>query len=87
MDFNEKADWLAEIDEEILLADGFEDALLGYMERAGGMLCAAYDRDKCIQILVDRDGMTEEEAEEYFEFNVVGAYVGEKTPAFVTVLS
>jgi len=33
--------------------------------------------------MVARDGMTEEEAIEYFEFNVTGAWVGEGTPAFV----
>ena len=30
-----------------------------------------------------RDGMTQEEALEFFEFNVVGAWVGEQTPIFV----
>jgi hypothetical protein len=42
-----------------------------------------YDEDKCIQILMERDGMTDEEAIEFFEFNVVGAYVGEYTPVYV----
>jgi hypothetical protein len=32
---------------------------------------------------MDRDGMHEEEAEEYFEFNVAGAWVGHGTPVFV----
>jgi hypothetical protein len=27
--------------------------------------------------------MTEDEAEEYFEFNVIGAWVGHGTPVFV----
>jgi hypothetical protein len=38
---------------------------------------------KCIDILMKRDDMTEEEAVEYFEFNVTGSYVGENTPVFV----
>jgi len=29
--------------------------------------------------------MTHEEAMEYFDFNVVGSYVGEHTPAFIEV--
>ena len=41
-----------------------------------------YDRTKCIAILVD-GGMTEEEAEEYFSFNVDDAWVGESTPMFL----
>ena len=44
-----------------------------------------YDTDKCLAILRERDGMTEEEAEEYFYFNVVGAWVGDYTPCFVTL--
>jgi len=83
MDFVEKREILADLDEEMLLADGFEDALMGYAERAGGSIYAVYDREKCIQILIDRDGMDREEAVEYFDFNVVAAYMGDKTPAFI----
>ena len=46
---------------------------------------ATYDRDKCIEILVKRDEMTYEEAVEFFEFNVSGAWVGENTPIFLTL--
>ena len=81
----EKIDWLIEHDEEILTADGFDYALIGVCERAGQPTIATYDKDKCINLLIERDGMTEEEAEEYFYFNVVGAWVGEYTPCFVTL--
>ena len=81
----EKIDWLIEHDEEILTADGFDYALIGVCERAGQPTIAMYDKDKCINLLIERDGMTEEEAEEYFYFNVVGAWVGEYTPCFVTL--
>lgn len=83
MDFKEKKEHITCIDESILLADGFEDALVGYGEQFNKTF-AVYDRSKCIQILIDRDKMTFEEAVEYFDFNVTGAYVGEHTPAFVT---
>jgi hypothetical protein len=80
---------LSEIDEDILLADGFEDALIGFADgwvgRSQGTV-ALYDREKCINILVKRDKMDREGAEEYFEFNVVGAYVGPRTPMFATFL-
>ncbi len=69
-------------DEEITLADGFEDAFLG-VARQFGKPMAVYVREKCIDILVNRDGMSPEEAEEYFQFNVEGAWVGENTPAFL----
>lgn len=77
---------LAEIDENILCADGFDEALIGYVERIGQPAIALYDRDKCIQILID-EGLTEEEALEHFEHNVIGSWVGEYTPAFATLLS
>ena len=65
-----------------LLADGFDDAFLGYGTQFNKML-AVYDYDKCVDILMKRDDMTEEEAEEYMEFNVMGAYMGEHTPVFL----
>lgn len=76
---------LAEIDEELLLADGFDEALIGYAQCFNNVV-ALYDRRKCIDILMKRDGMTEDGAQEFFEFNVTGAYVGERTPAFATLL-
>jgi len=69
---------------EELYADGFEDAIIG-VGRQFNTEVVVYDEDKCIKILMERDGMTDEEAEEFFEFNVVGAYVGEHTPIYVRV--
>jgi len=70
-------------DEEVLLADGFEDAFVG-IGRQFGRPIAIYDRGKCIQILM-RDEMDYEVAEEYFQFNVEGAWVGDQTPIFLEV--
>ncbi len=69
-------------DPDILLADGFEDALIGYGTRFMHGV-AVYSRSKCLDILVERDGMDYEEAVEFFDFNVTGAYVGENTPVFL----
>lgn len=69
--------------EGAMLADGFEDAILGVAYRACSMPVVAYDYHSCIEILVDRDGMSWSEALDYFEFNVVGAFVGEGTPVFI----
>lgn len=60
----------------------FDEAILGVAERIGMEAVVAYSTPKIIEIL-SRD-MTEEEAVEYFEFNILGAYVGERTPIFVT---
>lgn len=77
---------ISELNDKMLFADGFEKALVGYVERCGTPTVALYDYDRCIQILMKRDKMTREEALEFFEFNTLGAYVGESTPAFATFL-
>lgn len=70
----------SQTDEEVLLADGFDDAFIG-LGRIAGTVIACYDREKCIQELMQ--DVNREEAEEYFEFNVQGAYVGPNTPCFI----
>jgi hypothetical protein len=69
---------------DTLVADGFDEAIIGIGRQFNKNL-VIYDEDKCIEILMERDGMTDEEAIEFFEFNVVGAYVGEYTPIYVRV--
>ena len=68
---------------ECLLADGFEDAVIGIVDGACRNPVVCYDYDKCAQILMERDGMSETEAYEFIDFNVTGAYVGEMTPLFL----
>ena len=70
------------LDPNTLYADGFEDALIG-LGWQHTKLIAIYDYDKCIEILILREDMTHEEAIEWMEYNVVGAYVGEYTPIFM----
>lgn len=79
--------WLEELREqnpEAVTADGFESCVLGIGNRCGASPIVAYDYDKCVALLVQRDGMTEEDAIEFMSFNVVGAWVGEGTPVFVS---
>ena len=71
-----------EID-DILLADGFDKAFVGVVESFGAAPKACYNYDTCIDVLIDRDGMSYDEAVEFMVFNVMGAYVGEYTPAFI----
>lgn len=78
---------LAEENENALIADGFEEELIGICYRSCQPPVAAFDYEKCIMRLVERDGMTLEEAVEFFEFNVVGSYVGENTPVFVKMFT
>jgi hypothetical protein len=80
MNIQEKLEECLGEDETVLLADGFEDAFVG-IGRQFGKPMAIYNKQKCIEVL--SEGMSEEEAEEYFSFNVEGAYVGENTPVFL----
>jgi len=79
------SDRLSEANPDALLADGFEDAFMGHVARFGMQPVALYDREKCIQILMNRDGMTYEGAEEFFVFNVEGSWVGDGTPAYAVL--
>ena len=78
-----RLDKIAMTNPEALLADGFEDAIVGMAERCSQPWLVVYDAELCIKILQDRDGMTFEEASEYFSFNVSGAWAGEHTPLFL----
>jgi len=77
-----------QLPEDSLVADGFDDAIIGYGYRLSDPI-VVYDRAKCIEILMRPDEagneMDYEEACEYFSFNVEGAYVGPSTPLFVDV--
>lgn len=79
-------DWIEEhVAEEVLLADGFEAAFIGVGIQFSGQPVAIYDEDLCIKQLMDRDGMSLEDAVEFFTFNVAGAWVGPQTPVFMRV--
>ena len=62
-------------DQTFLTADGFDEAIIGVEETTMRII---YSVSKCISILMK--DMTEEDALDYFYFNVSGGYVGEKTP-------
>jgi hypothetical protein len=76
-------------DDELLFADGFDDAILGVSCLPGGDNIVCYDYEKCVDILADDaadDAMTHFDAMEYMDFNVVGSYVGKRTPMFIHTL-
>jgi hypothetical protein len=69
----------------VLKMDGFDEAIIGLTDGASGTGLLVYDRDKIIKILMDRDGMDEDGAIEYYDFNIAGSYVGEGTPIIVVL--
>lgn len=75
---------IAEINPDALLCDGFDDAIIGMAERINLGPVVAYSVSKIIQVMIDRDGMTYEEALEFYDYNIVGSWMGENTPIFIT---
>jgi hypothetical protein len=66
--------------------DDLDDSIIGQASIWNGnkrVEVLVYDADKMIKVFVDRDGMSEEEANEYILFNIEGAYIGEDTPVLV----
>lgn len=67
----------------MVVFDGHDKAILGYSvvwDTSGNRVArVVYDAVKILGIL-QSDGMTEEEAVEWMDFNMEGAYVGPSTP-------
>jgi hypothetical protein len=72
--------------EELLKMDGFNDCIVGVVEQFGRPPITCYDLEKVIAQLITESGMDEEEAREWWEYNMIGAYVGEETPCFLTLI-
>ena len=78
--FNREDTWALLEDEECMVADGFDEAVIGIVY--GAQPKAVYSVRKIIDILMGED-MSYEDAIEHFEYNIAGSYVGEKTPIYV----
>lgn len=65
-------------DETFLIIDGLDDAIIGVDNRS---MVLVYSISKCLEILGEQ--MSADDAEEHFNFNILNAYIGEKTPLFV----
>jgi len=78
-----KIEEIANLNPEAMMADGFDDAIIGMCVQFGCDPLVAYDYEKCVEILMERDKMTRIEAIDFIEFNVLGAYVGLNTPVFI----
>ena len=68
--------------EDAMKMDGYDDCIEGVAERFGQPNHIIYNVDKVLKKLV-KQGMTPHEAQEWYEFNMLGAYVGEATPSFL----
>ena len=70
---------ITEVNPEAMLADGLDDALAGIDVHGR----AVYFVEEIIGILMKRDGMDEEMAREFFDYNIAFAHVGEYTPIYM----
>ena len=72
---------------DVLTLDGFEDCVVGASLPTGFFYedeqpRLVYDAEKIVNKLM-LEGISRDDAEEYFQFNIIGAYVGKKTPMFI----
>jgi hypothetical protein len=66
----------------LLKLDGFDDCYLGVAESYGELPALVYDQQKILENL-QSDGMSLEESQEFYDFNILGSYLGEKMPIFL----
>ena len=69
--------------EGAVLLTGLEDCIIGIVEEFGNGRRVLYSRQSIIQKLKERDLMTEEEAEEFYDYNILGLYAGEQNAVFL----
>lgn len=69
--------------EGAIILDGFNDAIVGITEEFGGIKRLLYSKDKILKILQESNPMTQSEAEEYYDYNIVGLYAGNQNPIFL----
>ena len=67
--------------------DGYDDCIIGVGTRCGMTDVFIYDKHKMITKLVRRDDMTYDEALEFINFNIAGAFIGEDTPILVDCMT
>ena len=79
---------MTELNEDTMMKiDGFDDAIRGVMMHdvgLGPLPVLVYQIQDILHTLRERDGMTFEEAFEFFEFNIEQAYVGPQSPVFIS---
>ena len=80
-------DEIAECYPDLLLLDPeyFDEAILGVIHDFN-RTAVCYSESKIIELLMKEDGMDYDEAIEYYQFNILGAWMGEDTPMYLEAL-
>tara|TARA_E500000331_G_C16920189_1_gene567399 strand:+ start:283 stop:549 length:267 start_codon:yes stop_codon:yes gene_type:complete len=66
---------------EALYPTGFEDAITEIVYKDGNPVFKI-STQACIGVLQKRDGMSFEDAVEFFEYNIHGSYMGRHNPVY-----
>jgi hypothetical protein len=69
--------------EGAVVLDGLDEAIIGICEEFSSGPRIMYSKSKILEILQKRDLMTEQESEEFYDYNILGLYAGEQNPVFV----
>jgi len=72
-----------DLPEGVVLLTGLEKAVVGITEEFGGIFRIMYSKSKIMDILKERDEMTEDEAYEFYTYNILGMHVCEQNPIFL----
>jgi hypothetical protein len=70
--------------EGAVLLTGLDNAIIGIIEDFTGRKIL-YSKSKILNILMVRDGMTESEAEEFYNYNILGLYASDLNPVFLDI--
>lgn len=71
--------------EGAIVLDGLDSAIIGITQEFGNGPRILYSRNKILEILQERDEMTHSEAEEFYDYNILGLYAGEQNPIFLDI--
>lgn len=71
--------------EGVIVLDGLDSAIIGITQEFGNGPRILYSRNKILEILQERDEMTHSEAEEFYDYNILGLYAGEQNPIFLDI--
>jgi hypothetical protein len=71
--------------EGAIILNGLEAAIIGIVEEFGNGRRILYSKPKIINILCEDNLMTESEAEEYYDFNILGLHAGEQNAVFLDI--
>ena len=72
-----------EFAEGAVILDGLDDAIIGIVEEFGNGPRILYSKNKVLQILEERDGMSPIDAVEFYEYNILGLFASDQNPVFL----